>query len=212
MRFLCLHGKGTNCEIMKLQTRALREKLPPSFEYEFIDGEEDSLPPKGMDLIYPGPYLQYASCAEAVERTLAYLEEVIQEDGPYDGIIGFSQGAAVAARLILKHQEEDPFGVQPFKLAVFLCSAGLFYTDSTKEYEEHMETASKIGIHMPTVHLIGDSDPHKPFGLGLIKLCSKGVSRIINYDMGHEIPRDKVVVEACRNGIEWAARLINVGT
>jgi len=212
MRFLCLHGQGTNSEIMRLQTRILCKLLPPSFEYEFIDGEEESDPAKGIDAIYPGPYLQYASCAETVDKAIAYLEEIMEEEGPFDGVIGFSQGAAVAARLILIHQERDLFGPQPFKVAVFLCAASLFHAENKTEYAENMMTVSKMKIQIPTVHVIGTKDPHRPYSLDIAKLCDKRDSRIIDCDMGHEIPRDRVVTESCRNAIEWAVRLINVGT
>lgn len=46
---------------------------------------------------------------------------MIDEDGPYDGVIGFSQGAATAISLLLSHQMQNTGGVKPFTFAIFIC-------------------------------------------------------------------------------------------
>lgn len=184
--------------------------LPSTYEYEFIDGEERADPPFGLDLIYPGPYLQYASCADAIDRALAYLEEVINEEGPFDGVIGFSQGAACAARLLLHCQKADPNACPPFKVAIFLCTASLFY-GNVQEYNMSMEIVSDLAISIPTVHVIGKSDPHRPFGLDLIKLCDPKLCGVVDHQMGHEIPKDAVVTSKILKVIESAVRSTQTG-
>lgn len=189
----------------------IRNILPPSYEYEFIDGIEDSEPAEGIDLVYPGPYLQYAGSAKNVDAATTYLEEIIEEEGPFDGIIGFSQGAAFAARLLLRHQERDPLTPPPFKMAVFFCASSLFYFKTTQEYEERMKTFAAIRLQVPTVHVIGSRDPHRPFGLDLTDLCDRRVRKVIEHKMGHEIPREKDVIEIVRISIEWAVRMSHIG-
>lgn len=189
----------------------IRNLLPPSYEYEFVDGIEGSEPAEGVNLLYSGPYLQYAGCSENVDAATAYLEEIIEEEGPFDGVIGFSQGAAFAARLLLRHQEREPLAPPPFKMAVFFCASSLFYFKTAQEYEERMMRFAEIQVQVPTVHVIGTKDPHRPFGLDLITLCDRKVRRTIDVAMGHEIPRDKVATEATRDAIEWAVRMSNIG-
>ena len=42
----------------------------------------------------------------------------MEEEGPFDGLLGFSQGAALAASLIMKHSDQS----QPLvKCAIFIC-------------------------------------------------------------------------------------------
>ena len=135
----------------------------------------------------------------------------MEEEGPFDGVIGFSQGAAVAARLVLLHKARDPFGPQPFKVAVFLCASSLFYANNRKEYEEKIMDVSKTEIQIPTVHVIGTKDEHRPFSLDLANLCDKRVCRVVECLMGHEIPRDLAVTEASRAAIEWAVTLSHIG-
>jgi hypothetical protein len=67
-----------------------------------------------------------------VQSVHDFLWSVIREDGPYDGVIGFSQGAALAASLLLCHEFSSEIpghvngGDPPFKLAIFFNSVMLF--------------------------------------------------------------------------------------
>jgi hypothetical protein len=67
-----------------------------------------------------------------VQSVHDFLWSVIREDGPYDGVIGFSQGAALAASLLLCHEFSNEIlghvngGDPPFKMAMFFNSVMLF--------------------------------------------------------------------------------------
>ncbi|KAJ5155837.1 EF-hand calcium-binding domain protein [Penicillium capsulatum] len=134
MRFLCLHGKGTNSDIFEAQLAWLRSRVSPSHTFDFIDAEFDCPPSPGVVDFYPGPYLGWHACyyPSAVEKTHDTLREIIEEDGPYDGVIGFSEGAAVAASLLLCDEHWKQTGdsrARPsplFKLAIFFNSVMLF--------------------------------------------------------------------------------------
>lgn len=59
---------------------------------------------------------------EDIVRTEEELLDLALEDGPYDGIIGYSQGAQLAAQAIIRFQQNNPnasIHEQPFKFAVF---------------------------------------------------------------------------------------------
>jgi pimeloyl-ACP methyl ester carboxylesterase len=66
-----------------------------------------------------------------------FLRTVIEEDGPYDGVIGFSQGAALAASFLLCHEHDaqirDPSRIRrpPFKMAIFINSVMTFSPSET---------------------------------------------------------------------------------
>jgi hypothetical protein len=63
-----------------------------------------------------------------VEKVHDYLQSVIEEDGPYDGIIGFSEGAALAASYLLSKEyraalgDVDVYPENELRLAVFFNS------------------------------------------------------------------------------------------
>jgi Serine hydrolase (FSH1) len=58
---------------------------------------------------------------ESVQEALDYLYAIMEEEGPFDGIIGYSEGATVAATLILHEQRRFEIeGREPmFKCALF---------------------------------------------------------------------------------------------
>ncbi|MCJ1397715.1 hypothetical protein MMC11_000911 [Xylographa trunciseda] len=126
MRFLCLHGAGTSANIFKTQTSAFRAKLsispPPTFD--FIDGPFASSPAAGVDLFYSPPYYSFYSTAtiQALHAAHAWLLEYVAKHGPYDAVMTFSQGGALAGSLLLSHFINTPHAASPFKLAVFICS------------------------------------------------------------------------------------------
>ena len=47
MRFLCLHGHGTNSQILEAQLDPLRAYLPGDWEFDFLDGEVKCEPSPG---------------------------------------------------------------------------------------------------------------------------------------------------------------------
>ncbi|MCJ1384561.1 hypothetical protein MMC17_007678 [Xylographa soralifera] len=126
MRFLCLHGAGTSAEIFKTQTSAFRAKLsiypPPTFD--FISGPFPSRAAAGIDLFYPPPYYSFYAAASipALHAAHAWLLDYIAKHGPYDAVMTFSQGGALASSLLLSHFINTPHLPSPFKLAVFICS------------------------------------------------------------------------------------------
>lgn len=107
--------------------------LSPDNEYEYVDGEYHCQGAAGIDLLYPAPYLCYYDRHDtpSVRAAIDLLKDIIEEDGPYDGVIGFSQGAALVSSLMLCQLLEEPGKPLPFKVAIFL-SAGLPLSPSTE--------------------------------------------------------------------------------
>ncbi|KAL8715723.1 MAG: hypothetical protein Q9220_000390 [cf. Caloplaca sp. 1 TL-2023] len=125
MRFLCLHGKGTSAAIFKSQTTSFRAKLPPNaFSFTFLDGFLPSPPAPGIDLFYPPPYYSFWNSLSSIPEIRAaheWLDERIEELGPFDGVMGFSQGCSLIASYVLYRQQTHPGRELPFKCAVFIC-------------------------------------------------------------------------------------------
>ncbi|MCJ1396131.1 hypothetical protein MMC18_009020 [Xylographa bjoerkii] len=126
MRFLCLHGAGTSGEIFKIQTSAFRAKLSisPTPTFDFIDAPFPSKPAAGIDLFYSPPYYSFYSAATipALHAAHAWLLAYVAKHGPYDAVMTFSQGGALASSMLLSHFINTPHVPSPFKLAVFICS------------------------------------------------------------------------------------------
>ncbi|KAI9810457.1 MAG: hypothetical protein M1827_006233 [Pycnora praestabilis] len=123
MRFLCLHGMGTSAAIFKSQTTAFRSKLDSSTTFDFVDGPCPSNPAPGIDLFYDPPYYKFweGPSLEAIRGSHKWLLDLIENDGPYDGVLLFSQGCSLIASFLLYHRAEKGHLPPPFKVAVFIC-------------------------------------------------------------------------------------------
>lgn len=121
-RLLCLHGGGVTAEIFFLQLRVLRSVLSPHFRLVCADGPFFCAPGPGMLPVYAGmgPYRRWlrwlegehqeVGDEEAIEEVEYKLREAMEEDdarggkGEWVGLLGFSQGAKVAASLLYEGQ------------------------------------------------------------------------------------------------------------
>ncbi|KAL8723284.1 MAG: hypothetical protein Q9225_000406 [Loekoesia sp. 1 TL-2023] len=123
MRFLCLHGKGTSAAIFRSQTTLVRDRLSKDFTFDFVDGFLPSDPAAGVDLFYPPPYYSFwnDTSTDSVRKSHAWLLDKIRRDGPYDGVMCFSQGCSLIASFCLYHQAETPNQPLPFGVAIFIC-------------------------------------------------------------------------------------------
>ena len=132
MKFLCLHGMGTNSQILESQFEAIRARLPPVWDFEFLDGENSTKPFADIGDAYPGPYLCYYAdpTPAAVQSAVDTVLDVINTEGPYDAVLGFSNGAALAATVLAAAAERNPRDSPPFRAAVFFCSITPYRLDS----------------------------------------------------------------------------------
>ncbi|TGO25151.1 hypothetical protein BPAE_0086g00160 [Botrytis paeoniae] len=130
MRFLCLHGIGTGKAILEAQLFMIRRQLP-GHEFVFFQGEMETSPAPGVEMFFPGPYYSYFTVPSpnAVLAAIDRLEDFIDTQGPFDGILGFSQGAALAASYIL-HNSTRQHPRDDFRCAVFFCAIQCWDLDS----------------------------------------------------------------------------------
>ncbi|KAI1618121.1 serine hydrolase-domain-containing protein [Exophiala viscosa] len=134
MRVLCLHGMGTNSGIFEAQTEMFRSLLPHHFEYEFFDADHEYPAAEGVGEIFPGPYYAFypVPTTDNVAGAHQYVQEIIDEEGPFDAVMGFSQGAALAASILLRHEKEKPLEPAPFRLAIFICGSLPYWFESNQ--------------------------------------------------------------------------------
>ncbi|KAJ5588139.1 hypothetical protein N7537_010817 [Penicillium hordei] len=197
MHFLCLHGRGTNSEIFKRQTAALRHELGDSHSYDFVDGTFPSalnedlrelLPPDDETFAYCNP-LSPQSCAKAFND----LERYVQTEGPYDGVMGFSLGATFVMSWMFKklREQKDNKPVQlPFRVGIFFSAPGLLqYHDLLAEelFGSKFNPADGL-LDLPTAHIWGCHDRDKEKAEAASQACNELVRSVFVHDKGHEIP------------------------
>ncbi|KAI5917480.1 serine hydrolase FSH [Camillea tinctor] len=198
MRFLCLHGMGTNGKIFGMQTAAIRYGLGSQHTYEFIDGPLPAPMAPGIEAIAEPDeqcfqYTQNGSLDSGI-KALHDLERLVDEEGPFDGVMAFSQGAGLVASFIVHKMQCNPNEerIRPvFRCAIFFCgsvpedpAASVNGNQRALSFEADGEL---IGI--PTAHIWGANDTLYPtFGPVLSKLCRSDLKDKFIHDGGHEIP------------------------
>lgn len=132
------------------------------------------------------------------------LEEYITEEGPFDGVMAFSQGAGLAASLLLHRMQQDP--EKALLYPVFRCA--IFFSGGVPEDPKglmgggprrlmRLEDDGEV-INIPSVHIWGRNDElHPDFGPVLSRLCRTSQREEHVHDEGHVIPgpKDHVAVQ-----------------
>ncbi|KAK8965693.1 Rhodanese-like domain-containing protein 6 [Platanthera guangdongensis] len=126
--------------------------------------------------------LQYKTQTEGFEVSNHCLQDLISTMGPFDGILGFSQGAAMAA-LFCEEQQRGNERVSDFRFAV-LCSG----------YSAASNVSDGGFIKCASLHVFGDRGGGRDRQINheasreLADLFDKNSSVTVEHDMGHIIP------------------------
>ncbi|KAI1123287.1 serine hydrolase FSH [Nemania abortiva] len=193
-KILCLHGSGTSADIFRIQAIRLGRLLQPHFELVYVDGFIDTGAGPGVLPFFEGmePYKRWLTDKDGQEERpwsdLPKLVEVFNRNGPFVGIIGFSQGAKAATHLIRwleqRGQQLDFAalfgGTVPFRLEV----GG-----------ERWAELIKPTIITRSIHVIGDDDPWRSESEALMDHYDKLSRSLIRFKGGHHMPVDPAINE-----------------
>ncbi|KXL46853.1 hypothetical protein M433DRAFT_538131 [Acidomyces richmondensis BFW] len=138
MKVLCLHGRGSNNDIFRAQTAAIRAELE-DFEFVFVQGTVRHT--EGNWSLYTTqfsklPLYTYYNPFDpkSILQTHHDLEHILATEGPFDGVLSYSGGAALAAEILAKHS--DPLTLdRPFRFAVFINGASPLRCFELKDIE-----------------------------------------------------------------------------
>ncbi|KAL9595199.1 MAG: hypothetical protein Q9219_006593 [cf. Caloplaca sp. 3 TL-2023] len=104
-------------------------------------------------------------------------------DAPFDGVLGFSEGASVAASLILRRAAQGQQAL--FKFAVFICASLVFRFDSK---DAILADETEWRLELPTANIVGSQDPGRHASLTLYNLCDPSSRGMSDHGSGHTIP------------------------
>lgn len=163
LRVLCVHGYRQNAVAFKEKLGGLRKMLKKVAELVFVtaplevskdDFRNDSgtiIDGRGWWFSGPDNYFRavdYSEISIGLEESVNVIEKTFEEQGPFDGIFGFSQGAAFAAILCAMQQRKE-LSFQ-FKFAILVAGFKSRCAPHDKYFEEI--------INIPTLHVIGETD------------------------------------------------------
>ncbi|KAL6845717.1 hypothetical protein ACP4OV_024292 [Aristida adscensionis] len=131
-RFLCLHGFRTSGEVMRRQvTGRWPREVTSRLDLVFPDAPfpaEGASPVAGA---FDPPFYEWCQFVgedflrcRNLDKSFSYVEELMAREGPFDGQLGFSQGAGLSAVLAgLQEQGLALTGVAKVKFVVLIAGA-----------------------------------------------------------------------------------------
>ncbi|PMD35297.1 hypothetical protein L207DRAFT_516244 [Hyaloscypha variabilis F] len=181
---LCLHGGGTNSMIFNIQTIRLQRALSSKFNFVFLDGPFPGPPGPGVLPVFEscGPFLRWTrspSDATLSEETRTLITNACEKT-EFVGVMGFSQGAKLAAGLLLEQQVK---GRKGFKFGVLLMGVSPPMVSGLSEEEK----ATRINV--PSVVVLGKEDPWREEGRRLYdEFWEEGKASLLELGIGHRLP------------------------
>lgn len=143
LRILCLHGYHGNGRVLASQMSELAASIAPLAELVTLDAPSIAAGDFGWwHASDDGHYRGW-------ERTREAIEAFFASHGPFDGVLGFSQGAALAGLLVGLRR---PYGPLDFDFSILVSGFPARDPELARLYENHEAYA------LPSLHVIGRSD------------------------------------------------------
>ncbi|CAH8382867.1 unnamed protein product [Eruca vesicaria subsp. sativa] len=186
-RFLCLHGFRTSGEIMKIQLHKWPKSVIDRLDLVFLDAPFPCQGKSDVEGIFDPPYYEWFQFNKEFteytnfEKCLEYLEDSMIKLGPFDGLIGFSQGSILSGGL--PGLQAKGIALQKVPKIKFIIIIGGAKFKSTKLIENSYSSIMEI----PSLHFLGETDFLRPYGTELIDSFKNPV--VVHHPKGHTVPR-----------------------
>ncbi|MEY9930488.1 pimeloyl-ACP methyl ester carboxylesterase [Catenulispora sp. GP43] len=170
LRILCLHGYHGSGAILRDQMASLTAALPADVEFVYVDAPS----------LATGDFGWWHEGFDGWERTRDWAIELVCAGPGFDGVFGFSQGAALAG-LLTAVQESG--GAPPefhFRFAILV---GGFTSDLPKH-----AALLRHELTTPSAHVIGRSDVIVPRRDSLRLADRFADPLVVEHSGGHIVP------------------------
>jgi predicted esterase len=173
LRILCLHGYHGSGAVLRRQMAPLTAAVPPDVDFVYPDAPS----------LARGGYGWWQEGFAGWEQTRDWAQELLRAGPRTDGILGFSQGAALTGLLAaLRDGEPAPAG---FGFAIMI---GGF----TSFLPQHAGLFTRK-LTIPSVHVTGRADQVVPARDSLLLAGRFASPLVIEHPGGHLIPGDPAV-------------------
>ena len=204
LKILCLHGYRQNEQMFREKTGAMRKLLKSKADFIFVSAPH--VIPEAENLArspeqcergwwFSRPDQSYNALDETdissgYDESISYTLQVLEQHGPFDGILGFSQGASLLSLLVhLQQNKPTLFEHKTFKFAIFVSGFKSLITSHLQCYSTPFE--------LPSFHIMGSGDHVIP-PISSEVLAEQFPSAVIyRHSGGHYVPanpelRDKL--------------------
>jgi predicted esterase len=164
LRILCLHGYHGSAEVLRQQLAPLAEGLGALAEFVYVDAPTIARgdfgwwhavvaghPARRGDPGVPPGARRY----QGWSGTRAFIVSLFEKEGPFDGVLGFSQGSALTGLLVgLRALDGKPTAERPLAFDFAMLVSGFVSADPDLA---NLYAAAE-SYALPSVHIIGRSD------------------------------------------------------
>ncbi|QUC19145.1 uncharacterized protein UV8b_03386 [Ustilaginoidea virens] len=145
---------------------------------------------------------------QSVQACLDRLIETLDADPDITGVLGYSEGATIAASLVLeeKRRFDEAGRRRHLKSAVFFAGwPPVRIQDGLVRYLLADECQDVIDV--PSCHVVGCNDPYIDGAMALFGMCDRDTAVLFDHGKGHTIPRDARTLQELVAAVEkvWAA-------
>ncbi|KAL4154912.1 hypothetical protein PRNP1_007026 [Phytophthora ramorum] len=178
LRILCLHGYRTNVKARGASDETI-ERLykdhAPFYEWGHVTRLD-----RQSDTSDNGWYHQYVG----FDRVVEHIDKQVQDHGPFDAAIGFSQGGQILTALSMwyLHQRNE----RHWKCCL-ICSGTRVRDVGLRPLFEHADGSLKH-VPIPSIHLIGKKDPYYNTCHEHAELYAASPKFVFEHESGHRFP------------------------
>ncbi|KAI8626580.1 hypothetical protein F5Y19DRAFT_220925 [Xylariaceae sp. FL1651] len=186
-------GRGTTAKIFEMQTARIRQALGRDHEFVFANGNVLTEPDAGAAAVSDEYFGYVGDSISQYEDLYHDLLDLVKAQGPFDGLMGFSEGGAVAAWMLLENSRH-PLTFGSFKCAIFFSAAVPFDPDVVRSGIVRAVDPLVYGgvIKIPTAHIWSDEkDVNAKHAQSLTSLCDAGLRETFVHSLGHNVPGSK---------------------
>lgn len=244
-RILCLHGGGTNARIFRMQCRVLERMLRSHFRLVYAEAPLPAQPGPDVTAAYKdyGPFkawlrvhsqdpiLNEYQIVDGIKDSLSIAQ--LEDDnrgatGEWVGLLGFSQGAHLAASILANQQVLHSGRNAIYRFAILLAGRGPLrwlnpefpmpagFIDATQctTGQELVVDTTESRVQIPTVHVHGMGDPNLMLHRRLLyQHCDWKSTTLVEWDGEHRVPiKAKDVIPVAQEIFNVAQRTGVIGT
>ena len=166
LKILALHGRGSNNDITAIQLSSL--EIPTRCVADLLSAPHSSSPQSDVfHMLSNREFHEWGHDEKALKGVLAYIERY----GPYDGLYGFSQGAAVVTALSKPGVAEGFGSKRTWRFVICACG---------------VPPPGDGTVDLPSPQISGARDPFRSASKALAGVYDDPV--LLEHAGGHELP------------------------
>jgi hypothetical protein len=177
LRILCLHGHHGSAAVLRRQMAALTAAMPADVEFVYVDAPS----------LAEGDFGWWHAGAGGWERTREWATRLFRSTGGFDGVFGFSQGAALTGLLAGLRQTRTGDANHDIRFE-FAVMVGGFKSDAAEPDDLFARR-----LTVPSIHVTGRSDMVVPPHESRLLADAFIDPLVLEHPGGHVVPGDPAV-------------------